>query len=189
MLPSDFPDMMKQALFKAADPANNGPQDTAASPHVVLIKNATTLFECFFHFSGIQGLIGRYNIFALVGKACGLLDDDNFVTLQQYVGSVIQALSDARMPASAMPMEDGEAVANFEVEDPDTQRLVHLVDRYLEFEADEPTEVVENWCDNETVKALWTEWATMVEIRMLNASTEIGKSHLIDPDLRLLTPA
>lgn len=179
---SAFPDMMKQVLLKAADPTDHhqAVQGKAASPNAVLIKNAITLFECFFHFDAVQDIIGRYNLFALVGKACGLLDSDNFVVLQQCVGSIIQTLSDARLPL--MPMEDSKAVTDCGTQDHDTLDLIGLVDTYLEFEAHEPSEVVENWCDNETVKALWAEWMTKVEMRIMNVtdgSTETGKNNLI----------
>lgn len=182
---SAFADMMKQALLKAVDPINHhqAVEGKAARPNAVLIKNAITLFECFFHFDSVQGIIGRYNLFALVGKACGLLDSDNFV-LQQCVGSVIQTLSDARVA-----FIEGDGVVGTGAQDPDTQDLIDLVDSYIEFEADEPSEVIENWCDHKIVKNLLAEWMAMVEVkfvRAMNGSTETGENNLIYLDARLL---
>ncbi|POS72937.1 hypothetical protein DHEL01_v208668 [Diaporthe helianthi] len=186
MHPIDFPDMFKHELLKAADPSNcQQAEGKAGNPHVVLIKNATALFKCFFHFSRIHSTIGRYNLLALVGKACGL--DNDFV---QNVSSVLYTLSNARQANFFVRVNtcvgfDDEGLAIY-AEDADTRELVSLVDLFISFKAEEPRNINANWWDLDIVKILFTHWDIMVESKARNSS--IGTAHTTDAGAEINDP-
>ncbi|KAG8160776.1 hypothetical protein KVR01_009040 [Diaporthe batatas] len=160
---SAFPESMKKVLLKAADPANH--QKVRAISHLVLIKNATVLVECFCHFKHVEATVGRQNLFALVSKACGVLEGDDFPVVQECVREIIQALADARHESLHMGQDRA------------TWQLALAVDKYKSLKAYELPDVEETWFDNKMVKKLWNEWMTKVDTKaknVMDGSTETG---------------